>query len=98
MVYPNGDTVSYVMTVFECKVVSGEAAPDHEETLDIRYFAESELNIICHITLGEDGLARCFQKITRERGTQLQLTGMRTYHQVTRGVSLRSMFYTTTPV
>lgn len=44
--YPNGDVVSYVMTVFECNVVSGEMAPDHEESLDVRYFSEAELNFV----------------------------------------------------
>jgi ADP-ribose pyrophosphatase YjhB (NUDIX family) len=42
--YPNGDVVSFVSTVFECKVVSGAMAPDHEETLDVRYFAGVEVN------------------------------------------------------
>jgi len=44
VVYPNGDIVSYVATVFECKVVSGEMTPDYEESLDVRYFSEAELN------------------------------------------------------
>ena len=44
VVYPNGDVASYVATVFECKVVSGEMAPDHEESLDVRYFSEAELD------------------------------------------------------
>jgi 8-oxo-dGTP pyrophosphatase MutT (NUDIX family) len=42
--YPNGDLASYVMTVFECKVVSGEMRPDHLESLDVRYFSEAELS------------------------------------------------------
>ena len=46
VVYPNGDVVSYVTTVFECKVVSGEMAPDIEETLDVRYFSEAELDSV----------------------------------------------------
>jgi 8-oxo-dGTP pyrophosphatase MutT (NUDIX family) len=46
VVYPNGDIVSYVMTVFECDVISGEAVPDHEETVDIRYFSESDATSI----------------------------------------------------
>jgi ADP-ribose pyrophosphatase YjhB (NUDIX family) len=45
-VYPNGDIASYVATVFECKVVSGEMAPDYEESLDVRYFSEAELDSI----------------------------------------------------
>lgn len=46
VVYPNGDVASYIATVFECKVVSGEMTPDHEESLDVRYFSEAELNSI----------------------------------------------------
>jgi 8-oxo-dGTP pyrophosphatase MutT (NUDIX family) len=46
VVYPNGDVVSYVMTAFECKVVSGEATPDYEETVEVRWFSESELDSI----------------------------------------------------
>ena len=44
--YPNGDVVSYVMIVFECRIVSGEMAPDHEEILDVRYFSEAELDSV----------------------------------------------------
>jgi ADP-ribose pyrophosphatase YjhB (NUDIX family) len=44
VVYPNGDIESYVATVFECKVVSGAMTPDYEESLDVRYFSEAELN------------------------------------------------------
>jgi 8-oxo-dGTP pyrophosphatase MutT (NUDIX family) len=36
--YENGDLVEYVMTVFECVVVSGAPQPDGEETLAVRYF------------------------------------------------------------
>ena len=43
LVYPNGDITSYVATVFDCKVVSGKVAPDHEESLDVGYFSEAEL-------------------------------------------------------
>ncbi|MDA4114336.1 MAG: NUDIX domain-containing protein [Thaumarchaeota archaeon] len=44
IMYPNGDAVSYVMTVFECKVISGDMTPDLEESLDIRYFSKSEVD------------------------------------------------------
>jgi len=42
--YPNGDVVSYVMVVFECRVLSGEMAPDLDEILDVRYFSKAELD------------------------------------------------------
>lgn len=62
-VYPNGDIVSYVATVFECKVVSGEMAPDHEESLDVRYFAEAELDSIHILPAGRIILRDAFNEI-----------------------------------
>jgi 8-oxo-dGTP pyrophosphatase MutT (NUDIX family) len=41
--YENGDVVEYVMTVFECAVVSGTLRPDGEETLAVRFFELGEL-------------------------------------------------------
>jgi 8-oxo-dGTP pyrophosphatase MutT (NUDIX family) len=37
VVYANGDRVTYVMTVLECKVLSGTLAPDKIETLELQY-------------------------------------------------------------
>jgi ADP-ribose pyrophosphatase YjhB (NUDIX family) len=41
--YPNGDESQYVMVVFECRVVGGEARPDDEETTELRYVSRDEL-------------------------------------------------------
>jgi 8-oxo-dGTP diphosphatase len=41
--YRNGDRVTYVMTVFECRVLSGQARADGIETVQTRYFSEAEL-------------------------------------------------------
>lgn len=41
--YKNGDRVSFAMIVFEAKVLGGDLRPDGEETLDVRWFARSEL-------------------------------------------------------
>jgi ADP-ribose pyrophosphatase YjhB (NUDIX family) len=41
--YPNGDMVSYVMTVYECRVVSGKLTPDHKESLELRYFSAADV-------------------------------------------------------
>jgi 8-oxo-dGTP pyrophosphatase MutT (NUDIX family) len=41
--YPSGDECSYVSTVFDAQVLSGEPHPDGEETLDARWFAVAEL-------------------------------------------------------
>ena len=40
--YPGGDVVAYVTAVYECRVVSGEMAPDGVESLGLRYFSEEE--------------------------------------------------------
>jgi 8-oxo-dGTP pyrophosphatase MutT (NUDIX family) len=41
--YPGGDRTAYVMTVFECRPVSGTPRPDREETLEIGYFSRDDL-------------------------------------------------------
>ncbi len=41
--YSNGDRVTYVMTVYECKITGGELKPDNSETLELRYVGASEL-------------------------------------------------------
>jgi len=43
IVYSNGDRVTYVMTVYECKVVGGELKPDNSETVELRYVEASGL-------------------------------------------------------
>jgi len=43
VVYPNGDVVSYVMTLLEATVVAGVPVPDGEETLEVRYFSRDEI-------------------------------------------------------
>jgi ADP-ribose pyrophosphatase YjhB (NUDIX family) len=41
--YPNGDNVSFLMVVFEGTRIGGTPRPDLEETLEVRYFARSEI-------------------------------------------------------
>ena len=41
--YANGDEVSYLMVVFECRVVGGTMRPDRVETLEVRYFSQADL-------------------------------------------------------
>jgi 8-oxo-dGTP pyrophosphatase MutT (NUDIX family) len=43
MTYPNGDLVSYVSTIFDARVRSGEPRPDQEETIDVAWFATVQL-------------------------------------------------------
>jgi 8-oxo-dGTP pyrophosphatase MutT (NUDIX family) len=41
--YPNRDEVSYLMIVFECRVVDGKMQPDGVETLELAYFSQADL-------------------------------------------------------
>lgn len=41
--YDNGDEVSYVITVFACRLLGGELRPDGEETVAARFVAADEL-------------------------------------------------------
>lgn len=41
--YPNRDTVSYVMTAFECDVIGGQLRPDQDEVLEMAYFGAADL-------------------------------------------------------
>lgn len=40
--YRNGDRIAWVSTLFAARVTGGQARPDGEETLDLRYFSEDE--------------------------------------------------------
>jgi 8-oxo-dGTP pyrophosphatase MutT (NUDIX family) len=40
--YPNGDTVSYVATVFEARRIGGEARPDGTEAVALRFVSREE--------------------------------------------------------
>jgi 8-oxo-dGTP pyrophosphatase MutT (NUDIX family) len=40
--YSNGDDVAWVTTLFEARIVSGEAKPSDDETQDARWLTESE--------------------------------------------------------
>ena len=41
--YPNGDETAYVSVVYDATVVGGTPAPDHEETVEVGWFAPGEL-------------------------------------------------------
>lgn len=41
--YANGDTLSYLGTAFEARVITGQPQPDGEETLALAYFSEQAL-------------------------------------------------------
>ena len=44
--YPNGDRTAYVMTVFECRPLSGTPQPDRQEILEIGYFSRDDLAVL----------------------------------------------------
>ncbi len=41
--YPSGDHVEYVVTLFQCKIVSGSGIPSDSETGSIKYFGRHEM-------------------------------------------------------
>ncbi len=43
VIYSNGDRVTYIMTVYECKIIGGELKPDSSEILELRYVGAAEL-------------------------------------------------------
>lgn len=44
--YLNDDLVTYVMTVFACRVREGSPRPDGVETLEVRYVAERDIGAL----------------------------------------------------
>jgi ADP-ribose pyrophosphatase YjhB (NUDIX family) len=47
--YPNGDQIQFVSATFECRVVGGLLAADHDESLEVVYFPPDDLPepIVC---------------------------------------------------
>lgn len=43
VIYPNGDEVSYVSTLYEARVVAGQPRPDQDETSEVGWFHPDEL-------------------------------------------------------
>jgi 8-oxo-dGTP pyrophosphatase MutT (NUDIX family) len=46
LTYPNGDLVSYVSTIFDARLVGGDARPDMDETDQVAWFPAGELGLI----------------------------------------------------
>jgi 8-oxo-dGTP pyrophosphatase MutT (NUDIX family) len=44
--YPNGDSVSYVATVFEARRIGGETRPDGSETVALRFVSHDEVTTL----------------------------------------------------
>ena len=49
--YSNGDRVGYVSTLFECRLIGGEARPDGLEVLEMSWFSEVEVGALGLSTL-----------------------------------------------
>ncbi len=62
--YRNGDQVTYLMTVFECRVLEGQMQADGVETLDLAFFSQSDLDGLKVPTWAQVVLPDAF----RERG------------------------------
>lgn len=43
ILYPNGDQVSCVVTLFACEIVGGSPTADGEESFEVAFFSEDEL-------------------------------------------------------
>ena len=46
MRYRSGDETAYVMTAFECRIRSGALRLDGDESLELRFVAQSELDAL----------------------------------------------------
>ena len=44
--YANGDCASYVATIFRGRIIGGDARPDGNEILELRYFSAAELSSV----------------------------------------------------
>lgn len=71
MRYPNGDLVSYVMTVFKCRILGGKLVPDQTEMLDARFVEVGEVARlplapwvppVLPVLLSQNGTAEGFSK------------------------------------
>lgn len=40
--YPNGDESQYVIVAMGCSIEGGAVRPDHDETIDVRFWSEAE--------------------------------------------------------
>jgi 8-oxo-dGTP pyrophosphatase MutT (NUDIX family) len=58
--YTNGDTVSYVVSMFEVRKVSGDPKPDNVEIKAFRYVAREELSALQMTAGGRELIERAF--------------------------------------
>ncbi len=60
--YPNGDTVSYVVTVFEARWIAGEACPDGLECSAVRFVSRDETRNLPMSTATKEMVTRAFDR------------------------------------
>jgi 8-oxo-dGTP pyrophosphatase MutT (NUDIX family) len=58
--YQNGDTTSYVATVFQARVVGGEARPDGVETSSVGFFSREETDSLSMSKMTRQLVAHAF--------------------------------------
>lgn len=71
--YENGDRVSYVSTIYECRRVSGTLRPDGDEILEARWVAEGEMPTIALAR----GLSTILPELLRNPGGWVPPVGWR---------------------
>jgi 8-oxo-dGTP pyrophosphatase MutT (NUDIX family) len=59
--YPNGDAISYVATVFAARLLGGEARPDGEEVVALRYVSRDEAAALPMAAWTREMVARAFE-------------------------------------
>ncbi|MDH6579447.1 NUDIX domain-containing protein [Kitasatospora sp. MAP5-34] len=69
--YPNGDQARYLDLTFRCRLVSGEARVNDDESLEVGWFALDELPELDDYTRDRLALA-----LSTERGTAFNFSGL----------------------
>jgi len=60
--YPNGDTASYIVTVFEARWIAGEARPDGRETSALRFVSRDEARALPMSAATKELVSRVFDR------------------------------------
>ena len=63
--YDNGDETQYVMSVYECSIVSGEIASSTDETTACRFISETEFHTLPVAQWTRDVRPRCYSHVTQ---------------------------------
>jgi 8-oxo-dGTP pyrophosphatase MutT (NUDIX family) len=60
--YPNGDMVSYVITVLQARRIGGHARPDGVEASSLRWVSRAETGTLPMALLTREMVTRCFEQ------------------------------------